>query len=239
MKLSPTKTLTLVTPLFLLVACGSGADDASMAAKEAAAAPAEEMADATEAAAAESMDAMPAADDMESAAESMVDDMESAAESMADDAAAAVETMAEETMSDGGAEASSAAAGSACELAIEVGDALKFSTNSLSVLSSCSEVTLTLTHTGNLPATAMGHNWVLMPAGAVTDIATAGMGAGAAANYVPEDDRIVAATNIIGGGESTSVTFSLSDLEAGTDYAYVCTFPGHWSVMRGTFTIES
>jgi azurin len=55
---------------------------------------------------------------------------------------------------------------------------------------------------------------------------------------VPDDDRIVAATDVIGGGESTSVTFSLDELEDGVDYAYVCTFPGHWSVMRGPFSVE-
>ncbi|MEM6513073.1 MAG: azurin [Pseudomonadota bacterium] len=225
-------TLSLFFTLFVATGCGSGSEEP--AASEAPAA--ETMADSTEAAATDMADA--AEEAVEEATEDMMAEADEAMDDMGDSAMAAAEEMVEEAADDmAPAESASASAGGACDLSIEVGDALKFSTNTLSAPSSCDQVTVTLTHTGNLPATAMGHNWVLMPASAVTDVATAGMGAGAANNYLPDDDRIVAATTIIGGGESASVTFSLSDLEAGTEYAYVCTFPGHWSVMRGTFTI--
>lgn len=130
--------------------------------------------------------------------------------------------------------------GDPCTLAIQAGDTIAFSTSEMSVPSSCAEVTVTLIHTGQLPAAAMGHNWVLVPQDAVDSVAMAGMSAGLEGNYVPPaDDRVVAATKIIGGGESDSVTFSLAALDAGTSYVYVCTFPGHWSIMRGTFTVTS
>ena len=121
---------------------------------------------------------------------------------------------------------------------VEVGDSIAYSRDSISVPSSCSSVTINLEHTGSLPREAMGHNWVLVPADAVQAIGMAGMSAGMESGYLPDDDRIVAATDLIGGGESTSVTFAVGDLDEGTDYAYVCTFPGHWSAMRGTFSIE-
>lgn len=129
-------------------------------------------------------------------------------------------------------------AGDPCVVDVGVGDSIAYSVDSISVPSSCESVTINLTHTGSLPEEAMGHNWVLAPADSLDAIGQAGMSAGPENEYVPDDDRIVAATDVIGGGESTSVTFSLDELEDGVDYAYVCTFPGHWSVMRGPFSVE-
>lgn len=125
-----------------------------------------------------------------------------------------------------------------CEVKIEVGDALKYSTTEVIANASCKEFTVELIHSGTLPAVAMGHNWVLSADSDVDAIATAGIPMGVAKNYLPDDDdRILAATKIIGGGESTSVSFSLDDLESGTAYAFFCSFPGHTSMMRGVFKI--
>jgi azurin len=60
------------------------------------------------------------------------------------------------------------------------------------------------------------------------------MALGLAANYVPANDaRVIAFTKIIGGGETTSVTFPASKLTKGGDYTFICTFPGHYVIMRG------
>ncbi len=184
-----------------------------------------------------------ASDTMDSAADAAdtaMDAMEEAADEAMDTMAEAVDA-AEDAMADaaeGAMAAAPSAAGGSCDLAVEVGDTIAWGTTSLSVPSSCSSVTVTLTHTGQFPKNAMGHNWVLIPADALEAVATAGMAAGIDNNYVADDDRIIAATKLIGGGESDSVTFSLDGMDAGSSYAYVCTFPGHWSIMRGTFTIE-
>jgi azurin len=62
------------------------------------------------------------------------------------------------------------------------------------------------------------------------------MGAGLANNYQkPGDTRIVAATKIIGGGESNSVRFATGQLQSGTSYSYFCSAPGHSSLMKGRF----
>ncbi len=142
------------------------------------------------------------------------------------------------TMSTDDGAAASGDSGDPCVVDVEVGDSLSYSVDSISVPSSCESVTINLAHTGTLPKEAMGHNWVLAPADSLDAIGQAGMSAGPENDYVPDDDRIVASTEIIGGGERTSVTFSLDDLEDGVDYAFVCTFPGHWSVMRGPFNVE-
>ena len=114
---------------------------------------------------------------------------------------------------------------------------MQFSKPTLAVAADCTEVKLTLKHTGKLPAAAMGHNWVLTETSAFQAVATAGMSAGLPNNYVPKDDaRVLAHTKVVGGGESTSVTFPVSKLKKGGDYTFFCSFPGHWSVMKGKLT---
>jgi azurin len=85
----------------------------------------------------------------------------------------------------------------------------------------------------------MGHNWVLTKTGDIASVANAGMNAGAANNYQkPGDTRIVAATKLIGGGESTLVRFSTAQLQSGASYSYFCSAPGHYSIMKGRFVLN-
>jgi azurin len=123
-----------------------------------------------------------------------------------------------------------------CKLEISGNDQMQYDKHELWVSDSCKEVTLTLHHTGKLPKEAMGHNWVLVNAADLAAVTNAGMGAGLANNYVaPGDKRVLAHTKTIGGGETTSVTFSTSGLKKGGDYKYLCTFPGHNALMNGVF----
>ena len=70
----------------------------------------------------------------------------------------------------------------------------------------------------------------------MTTVANAGMSAGLANNYLTVNDaHVIASTKIIGGGQSTSVTFSTAKLTKGGDYTFMCTFPGHYVIMKGTF----
>ena len=126
----------------------------------------------------------------------------------------------------------------ACDIDVEVGDNLEYSTDVIEVDADCESVTINLTHTGSLPAEAMGHNWVLSADSDFKDIANAGMSAGLEQDYLPADDeRIIAATEVVGGGESTSISFSLDGLDPEGSYTYFCSFPGHWAAMNGTFRI--
>lgn len=126
-----------------------------------------------------------------------------------------------------------------CELTIDSTDQMKFDKDSLTVSSECSEVTLTLTHSGRMSVKQMGHNWVLSESADVQSIARDGVTAGLDNDYLqPDDERVIAATKQIGGGESTTITFSLDGLEPGGDYEFFCSFPGHVAMMRGKFIIE-
>src|SRR5690606_42039248 len=86
---------------------------------------------------------------------------------------------------------------------------------------------------------AMGHNVVITSEADMQGVAADGLAAGADNQYVPQDDdRVIAFTEIIGGGESTSVTFSTSDMQGGDPYMFFCSFPGHSALMKGTISIE-
>jgi len=123
-----------------------------------------------------------------------------------------------------------------CQLEISGNDQMQYDKQTLTVPASCKEVTVTLHHAGKLPREAMGHNWVLVNGPDVDAVANAGMGAGLANDYVASaDKRVLAHTKVIGGGQTSSVTFETSSLKAGGDYRYLCTFPGHHALMHGTF----
>ena len=52
------------------------------------------------------------------------------------------------------------------------------------------------------------------------------------------DARVLAVSEVIGGGESTSVTFSTTGLSTGSAYTFFCSFPGHSYSMRGTLIVN-
>ncbi|MFT7302305.1 MAG: putative membrane-bound dehydrogenase-like protein [Akkermansiaceae bacterium] len=60
--------------------------------------------------------------------------------------------------------------------------------------------------------------------------------AGAKKNYIPEDERVLHATRLIKTGRSQTLRF-VAPTKPG-EYPFVCTFPGHWTIMRGVMTVE-
>ena len=97
------------------------------------------------------------------------------------------------------------------------------------------EITLVLNHTGKIAKEFMGHNFVLLKNDTdVDDFAQRAMLA-KDNQYIPEGDETIAYTSMIGGGESDKITFTVD--EPGT-YVYICTFPGHYQIMRGDFIVE-
>jgi azurin len=114
------------------------------------------------------------------------------------------------------------------------GDDMKYDANEIRVEHG-KNVTVNLKHSGKLPAAQMGHNFVLLRKGVdLTQFALKAMNA-SETEYIPAGDDVIAYTKIIGGGESTSVTFEAP--EPGT-YEFLCTFPGHFGVMQGKFVVS-
>ena len=126
-----------------------------------------------------------------------------------------------------------------CNIEVKVGDNMNFVPTALSVsAAACKTVTINLAHTGSLPRNAMGHNWVLSATENAQGAAQEGWSAGLENQYLkPGDARIIANTKIVGGGESDSVSFNISDLKVGGDYTFFCSFVGHFAMMQGKFTI--
>jgi len=128
------------------------------------------------------------------------------------------------------------AADKVCKLEISGNDAMQFDKKELAVAADCTQVEVTLKHAGKLPAQAMGHNWVLAKTSDVAAVASDGIGAGFANDHIKKGDtRVIAHTKIVGGGQTTTVTFPTSALTAGGAYTFFCSFPGHSAIMKGAF----
>jgi azurin len=121
-----------------------------------------------------------------------------------------------------------------CEITVSSSDTMTYDTRLITVPLSCQEFTVNFQHKGRMPKTGMGHNWVLAKSADVADIAKTGVASGAVNNFLPQDDsRIIAATPLLGGGESATIKFKTSALNKEEAYTYFCSYPGHWSMMRG------
>lgn len=131
------------------------------------------------------------------------------------------------------------AAAQDCAATIESNDAMQFDVKEMSINKACKEYTVTLKHVGKMPVTAMGHNWVLTKESDMQALANDAMKAGAANDYLPPNDaRVIAHTDLIGGGQETSVTFDVSKLSENEKYVFFCSFPGHWAIMKGPLKLE-
>lgn len=119
-------------------------------------------------------------------------------------------------------------------LALECTDQMQFTKNELKA--PAGTITLTLTHSGKMEKTVMGHNLVILKPG--TDIADFSIKSAdaRATEFIPESEKsnVIAHTKLLGGGESDTIEFTL---EKGT-YDYICSFPGHSSIMKGKLIVE-
>jgi azurin len=119
------------------------------------------------------------------------------------------------------------------EIVIESNDQMKFDLNEIKVKKG-DTIKLTLKHVGQLPKAAMGHNWVLLNAD--TDMASFAQAAIQARDndYIPADGFIIH-TDLLGGGEETTIEFEAPEIG---EYTFICSFPGHFALMNGKFIVE-
>ena len=120
------------------------------------------------------------------------------------------------------------------EIRLEGNDQIRFNLSEIKVKAG-DTVKLTLAHVGKLDKTVMGHNFVLLKQG--TDMADFATRAAQAREneYIPEGDDIIAHTELVGGGEETTIEFEAP--AAGT-YDFICSFAGHYFIMKGKFIVE-
>ena len=118
-------------------------------------------------------------------------------------------------------------------------DKMMFGTTSFEVKAG-TKVKVTLKNIGMIPKIAMGHNFVLLKKGETAfgfgpQVVVNG---GTQANgFIPTKgkEKILVNTKMLGPGEEDSVIFTAP--EPG-DYEYLCTFPGHFALMRGKMTVK-
>jgi azurin len=132
-----------------------------------------------------------------------------------------------------------ATAQDAVKLEITGNDQMQYDKKELTVTEG-EKVTLTLKHIGKLPKAAMGHNVVILKAGTAIPTFAMKCAPAAATDYIPQDEEskklIIAHTDMVGGGETTSVTFTAP---AAGEYPYLCTFPGHFGLMTGKLIVKA
>lgn len=113
------------------------------------------------------------------------------------------------------------------------GNQMAFATTEMTVQAG-QEVTIVFENTASSPA--MQHNVVVLNTAKDEVIKRVGQAAASASNYVPDDPAVLAATDIAKPGETTKVTFTAPDTPG--EYAYVCTYPGHYVSMQGTLIVK-
>lgn len=97
-------------------------------------------------------------------------------------------------------------------------------------------ITVTMKNAGTIAKEAMGHNFVVLAKGTnVEEFGQAAMNS-KATDYIPEalKSSIIAHTKLLGPKESDTITFTLEKGE----YDFICSFPGHYSTMRGKIIVE-
>ena len=133
---------------------------------------------------------------------------------------------------------SSTAVTGACSADLSGNDAMQFSSKEIAIPASCQQFTIRFKHAGSMPKESMGHNVVVAKTSDLNGVIKDGMKAGPAADYVKAgDERVLAKTKLLGGGESDSLTLDVSAIKA-APHSFVCTFPGHTGSMRGSIVIK-
>ncbi|MCW8807035.1 MAG: azurin [Rhodanobacter sp.] len=130
-------------------------------------------------------------------------------------------------------------AATGCSTTVQGNDMLRFNKSSIQVPKTCTTFTVTLDNVGSMPRSVMGHNVVIAPKADEESIINDGATAGLDDDYVkPNDNRVIAHTKLIGGGETASTTFKVSAFKPGVTYSFFCTCPGHASLMRGAIVLK-
>lgn len=93
--------------------------------------------------------------------------------------------------------------------------------------------TVKLVMNNTATAKMMKHNVVILNDKNAVD--RVGRAALTAPDYLPKDDAIIVATPMAGAGETTEVEF-VAPQKVG-EYVYICTFPGHYMVMKGVMRV--
>ena len=121
-----------------------------------------------------------------------------------------------------------------CQVVLTTDDAPRFNVPQIDIPLACPTFTVVLKHTGRLPKSATGHNWVLVATQQVNAVTRDGSKASVSQQYIkPNDERIIAFIPIVGRGETAEISFSTALLLVNESYTFLSTVDGQSAVMRG------
>lgn len=109
---------------------------------------------------------------------------------------------------------------------------MKYDKDTIKVPANCT-VSLTLINTAT--DDAMQHNFLLVTNGSIKDVADEGLKAGPEKDYVPVMDEVLMASKLIKPGEKTTIKFAAPVKGV---YEFMCSYPGHYTKMKGVFVVE-
>ena len=136
------------------------------------------------------------------------------------------------------ASASPAAPAGTVTLQVTADDTMKYNVTQLEVEAGA-PLRVVLTNVGKLPKQAMAHNWVLLKPCSEADFNAFGMAATMAApTHIPSGTvaQIVAQTKLLGPGETDTIDFPAPSQPG--EYPFLCTFPGHFAMMKGKLVVK-
>ena len=132
----------------------------------------------------------------------------------------------------------SAFANAACEVNLGAADNMMFDKRKITIDTSCDNVSINFKHTGKMPIMAGGHNVVIIETKDFnTVIQKIDMKLGAENGFLPEMPEVIVKTAIIAGGGDTSVAFDPKKLNKDGKYTFICSFPGHYAIMKGVVEV--
>ena len=87
----------------------------------------------------------------------------------------------------------------------------------------------------------MQHNLLILQKGSIEKVGAAADKMaqdpdGADNNYVPKMPEVLHATTLVSPNEKTTLSFTAPTIPG--EYPFVCTFPGHWRIMRGIMVVK-
>lgn len=125
-----------------------------------------------------------------------------------------------------------------CVIDISAADNMMFDKKEITVDTSCSSVKINFKHKGKMPIKAGGHNVVILETKNFNPVVSKiDMKLGAESGFLPDMPEVIAKTAIIGGGQETQLTMNPSALSKDKKYSFICSFPGHYAIMKGNIKI--
>lgn len=139
--------------------------------------------------------------------------------------------------SDSEAAAESVSADGVRLIRITGNDQLKFSVNEIKATAG-EELRIEFANVGRMPKEAMAHNLVILKPMAEGEVNALAMAASShPPDYLPDDrSAVLFHTKMLGPDEKETITIT-APAEAG-EYPYLCTFPGHFAVMKGKLVVS-